>query len=547
MTPRTHRTISPAPRRSSQRVGARRGARWRARTARRRRRRRSARRFRSHVLVNRSASRFHSRPRIRPPSRPPRLTFASRKNARTIGRRRREQPQAATSGRQQSPAVTSSIASDLAARTAPAPGGPAAAPGGPAAAPSGSGSLAISVHPTSPITSSELFRLLHVSRPLRPTPRRIRQTLMTETPSSTPSSRHLGNSYVLEEQIGSGAQGEVWKGRAKDSPQPLAFKILHTAITTESSVIDAFLKERTALKKASGPNVIEVHDIVVERNTLGLVMDYADGGSLRDIIRSQGSLPPHEVARIGSHMASGIMAVHNAGIIHRDIKPENVLIDSSTSPSTPKIADFGIASICDSTSATRTAAGAGTPLVHGAGSQRRIRVLPRHRCLLAGNRAVRDGLWGHPVQRTLQLRHRSPRSNRPHTSHWNSRLTLGSPQHDAGQESGCASPDRRGETESGSPRTRTHGNPRSARPGILPLHTRDVGRSRDSQPAGQSSESGERRNPRRIASGHLAAPAERRARIPRAPRGIPGIPDTPGIPGPWGAPLRHRHPGARVR
>lgn len=185
---------------------------------------------------------------------------------------------------------------------------------------------------------------------------------MTETPSSTPSPRHLGNSYVLEEQIGSGAQGEVWKGRAKDSPQPLAFKILHTAITTESSVIDAFLKERTALKKASGPNVIEVHDIVVERNTLGLVMDYADGGSLRDIIRSQGSLPPHEVARIGSHMASGIMAVHNAGIIHRDIKPENVLIDSSTSPSTPKIANFGIASICDSTSATRTAAGAGTPL-----------------------------------------------------------------------------------------------------------------------------------------------------------------------------------------
>lgn len=61
-------------------------------------------------------------------------------------------------------------------------------------------------------------------------------------------------------------------------------------------------------------------------------------------------------------MASGITAVHNAGIIHRDIKPENVLIDSSTSPSTPKIADFGIASICDSTSATRTAAGAGTPL-----------------------------------------------------------------------------------------------------------------------------------------------------------------------------------------
>ena len=230
MTPRTHRTISPAPRPSSRRVGARRGARWRARTARRRRRRRSARRFRSHVLVNRSASRFHSRPRIRPH----RDRLASRSpRAIAIGRRRREQPQAATSSHEQSSAVTSRIMSDLVARTAPdpggpdpagpaaAPGGPAAAPAGPAAAPSGSGSLAISVHPTSPITSSELFRLLHVSRPLRPTPRRIRQTLMTETPSSTPSPRHLGNSYVLEEQIGSGAQGRYGKAVRK-TPRSLS-------------------------------------------------------------------------------------------------------------------------------------------------------------------------------------------------------------------------------------------------------------------------------------------------------------------------------------
>ena len=57
--------------------------------------------------------------------------------------------------------------------------------------------------------------------------------------------------------------------------------------------------------------------------------------------------------------------------------------------------------------------GGRNPLVHGTGSQRRIQTLPRHGCLLAGNRAVRDGLWGHTVQRPLQLRHRSPRSNRP--------------------------------------------------------------------------------------------------------------------------------------
>ena len=96
---------------------------------------------------------------------------------------------------------------------------------------------------------------------------------MTESPSS----QYLGSTYILDEQIGSGAQGEVWKGHSKDSPRPLAFKVLHKSITAESSVIDAFLKERSALKRAAGPNVIEVHDIVVERNTLGLVMDYVEG------------------------------------------------------------------------------------------------------------------------------------------------------------------------------------------------------------------------------------------------------------------------------
>ena len=181
---------------------------------------------------------------------------------------------------------------------------------------------------------------------------------MTESPSS----QYLGSTYILDEQIGSGAQGEVWKGHSKDSPRPLAFKVLHKSITAESSVIDAFLKERSALKRAAGPNVIEVHDIVVERNTLGLVMDYVDGGSLRDTIKSRGALPPQEVAWLGAQISAGIAAVHNAGVVHRDIKPENILMDSSTSPETPKIVDFGVASICDSAVLTRTAVGAGTPL-----------------------------------------------------------------------------------------------------------------------------------------------------------------------------------------
>ena len=179
-------------------------------------------------------------------------------------------------------------------------------------------------------------------------------------PASPEPQRRLGSAYILDEMIGSGVQGTVWKGRKEDSDQPLAFKILRRDLTSEPGVVDAFLRERETLRRITSPNVIEVHDIVAENGTLGLVMDYVDGGDLDDLIRSRGALEPAMIAYLGANIAAGIGAVHAAGVVHGDIKPANILIDSSTTPGTPKIADFGIARICDSTAATRTAVGMGT-------------------------------------------------------------------------------------------------------------------------------------------------------------------------------------------
>ena len=179
-------------------------------------------------------------------------------------------------------------------------------------------------------------------------------------PASPEPQRRLGSAYILDEVIGSGVQGTVWKGHKEDSEQPLAFKILRRDLTSEPGVVDAFLRERETLRRITSPNVIEVHDIVAENGTLGLVMDYVDGGDLDDLIRSHGALEPAMIAYLGANIAAGVGAVHAAGVVHGDIKPANILIDSSTTPGTPKIADFGIARICDSTAATRTAVGMGT-------------------------------------------------------------------------------------------------------------------------------------------------------------------------------------------
>lgn len=174
--------------------------------------------------------------------------------------------------------------------------------------------------------------------------------------------RRLGSYYFLEESIGLGAQGEVWRGRAEGSDELLAFKLLRREFTRGGSVVDAFLKERDILSRLHSPNVVAIRDIVVERDTLAIVMDYVVGGSLADLIHERGALPPAELARLGAGIAGGVAAAHEAGVVHRDLKPVNILMDSSTTPSTPRVADFGVARICDANGAAKTTVGMGTPL-----------------------------------------------------------------------------------------------------------------------------------------------------------------------------------------
>ena len=173
----------------------------------------------------------------------------------------------------------------------------------------------------------------------------------------------LGSVYILEERIGAGAQGDVWKGHKEGSEEPLAFKKLRPELARERNVIDAFLKERDTLERVDSPHVVRLRDMVTEGETLGLVMDYVGGGDLADVIRKQGTLAPGLVASYGAAIASGLSAIHTAGLVHRDVKPANILMDDSSAPPAPRVADFGVARICDSAISTRsTGGGAGTPL-----------------------------------------------------------------------------------------------------------------------------------------------------------------------------------------
>ena len=201
--------------------------------------------------------------------------------------------------------------------------------------------------------------------------------------SQSPAPLHLGSSYIMETRIGAGAQGEVWRGRRTDAREVLAFKVLRAELVENPDVVERFIKERSTLLRVRSPYVVAIRDIVIEGSTFAIVMDYVNGGDLRDLLRARGSLPPAQVASLGTRIAQGLSAVHQAGVIHRDIKPANVLLSSRPSrggdPSetvatgmapggnvpeavVPRLADFGVARICDTFSASHLTGAIGTPL-----------------------------------------------------------------------------------------------------------------------------------------------------------------------------------------
>lgn len=156
--------------------------------------------------------------------------------------------------------------------------------------------------------------------------------------------QRLGSSYVLEQWLGAGASGQVWSGR-DDAGHPWAFKLLRSELANDPGIVNRFVQERRVLASIRHPNVVQVHDLVVEGSTLAIVMDLVEGHDLRATVRETGTLPPHRIATYGADIAVALHAAHQSGVIHRDVKPENVLIDETNDRA--RLTDIGVARLVD--------------------------------------------------------------------------------------------------------------------------------------------------------------------------------------------------------
>ncbi|MFF7865870.1 serine/threonine-protein kinase [Streptomyces qaidamensis] len=184
--------------------------------------------------------------------------------------------------------------------------------------------------------------------------------------------RPVGSKYLLEEPLGRGATGTVWRARQRETAgaeaavpgQPgetVAIKVLKEELAGDPDIVMRFLRERSVLLRLTHPNIVRVRDLVVEGELLALVMDLVEGPDLHRYLRENGPFTPVAAALLTAQIADALAASHADGVVHRDLKPANVLLQQYDGRMHPLLTDFGIARLADSPGLTRTQEFVGTP------------------------------------------------------------------------------------------------------------------------------------------------------------------------------------------
>jgi serine/threonine-protein kinase len=156
--------------------------------------------------------------------------------------------------------------------------------------------------------------------------------------------------FQVEDFIGQGGMGKVYKARHLALDRPVVLKMLKPALLEDPTIVGRFEREAKAASRLNHPNVIQVLDFGREQRdgSLYIVMEFVQGKDLRVILRDEWPLAEDRLCNIMAQVCAALSEAHAHNIIHRDLKPENVMVEERRDqPDYVKVLDFGIAKLLD--------------------------------------------------------------------------------------------------------------------------------------------------------------------------------------------------------
>ena len=167
----------------------------------------------------------------------------------------------------------------------------------------------------------------------------------------------LSGRYEVLKRVGSGGMADVYMAKDHKLNRNVAVKLLKSEYVEDEKFLKKFETEAQAVARLSHPNIVNIYDVGIEDGINYIVMELAEGITLKEYIRKKGYLSPKETVEISTQIASAISHAHKNHIIHRDIKPQNILVSDT---GIIKVTDFGIAKATSSNTVTSTATAMGS-------------------------------------------------------------------------------------------------------------------------------------------------------------------------------------------
>jgi len=179
------------------------------------------------------------------------------------------------------------------------------------------------------------------------------------TPATHPELLGRIGKYDIEEVIGRGGMGVVYRGYDSELRRAVAIKVLSPHLASNGTARKRFAREAQAAAAVVHPHAIPIYGVNSTGKLPYIVMPLICGPSIQQHVETDGPMEPKDIIRVALQIAAGLEAAHKQGLVHRDIKPANILMEENVSR--VMITDFGLARAADDAAMTQTGWLAGTP------------------------------------------------------------------------------------------------------------------------------------------------------------------------------------------